>query len=178
MQGLQGNIGNLHPMKIDKILYEKGNYKIKNIIRVNRNKLEIQFETYLDANNFVHSDIGVKYNIKIYIPSHHTQVIGIIRGMDTELSVDEIKEQLRTEENYEILHVYRFHRKYYSEAGEIQYLPTQTIKVTFKAQHLPKRAYIYFTINEVETYNIPILQCRKCQKYGHYAKYCQNASIC
>ena len=31
VQGIQGNIGNLHPMKIGKILYENGNYKIINI---------------------------------------------------------------------------------------------------------------------------------------------------
>ena len=94
------------------------------------------------------------------------------------MSEEEIKDQLRTEEKYEILQVYRFHRKHYFEGGEIQYLPTQTVKVTFKAQHLPKRAYTYFTTSEIEAYNIPILQCRKCQKYGHYAKYCQNATIC
>ena len=31
VQGKQGNIGNLHPLKLGKILYEKGQYNIDNI---------------------------------------------------------------------------------------------------------------------------------------------------
>lgn len=177
-QGKQGNVGNLHPMKLGKMLYEKGEYKISHINRVGKNKLEIVFETYKDANKFVNSDFGSQYNINVYIPYFYTQVIGIIRGVDTDLTNEEIKSQIRTEEKYEVLNAFRFSRKYFTEKGEIQYLPTQTVKVTFRAQTLPKRVYLYFTSSEVETYKVPILQCHNCQRYGHYAKYCSNDTVC
>ena len=91
VQGRHGNIGHLHPMKLGKILYDKGGYNINNIKRVGRNKLEIRFNSYADANTFTRSDISSKYDLDVYIPSYYTQVIGIIRGVDVDLTVEEIK---------------------------------------------------------------------------------------
>ena len=143
-----------------------------------KNRLEIKFTAHLDANKFIHSDISNKYDINVFIPYHHIQVIGIIRGLDTELTEDEIKTQIKMEEKYEILNVFRFSRKHYTEQGDINCIPTQTVKITFRAQQLPKRVYIYFTTSEVEPYRILILQCRNCQKYGHYSKFCSNPTVC
>ena len=30
----------------------------------------------------------------------------------------------------------------------------------------------------MEAYKIPVLQCLNCQKYGHFAKYCKNKTVC
>ena len=178
VQGRQGNVSQIHPMKLGKILYEKGGYNINNIKKIGKNKLEIKFNSFVDANKFVGSDLSNKYDLSIYIPSYYTQIVGIIRGVDLELSNEEIKEQIRTEEKYEVLDVFRFSRKHFSEQGEVKYIPTQTVKVTFKAQNLPKRVYLYFTTSEVEPFRVPILQCRKCQRFGHFSKYCTNEAVC
>ena len=47
------------------------------------------------------------------------------------------------EEKYEIINAFRFSRKQYNKQGEIKYIPTETVKVTFRAQQ--KQVYMYFT---------------------------------
>ena len=53
VQGRKGNIGQLHLIKLAKILCDKGGYNINNIKRVGKNKFKIKFNSYTDANTFV-----------------------------------------------------------------------------------------------------------------------------
>ena len=178
VQSKEGNLGNLHPMKLGKLLYMNCDYNIQQIKKVNKNKLEVFFQNYNDANKFVKSNIGIQNNWHTFIPYSQTHVVGVIRGVDIELTNEEICKQIRTQEMYDVTQAYRFYRKHYNDKGEATFLPTQTVKITFKAPSLPKRAFLYFTTSEIETYNPPILQCKNCCKFGHYAKFCKNTLIC
>ncbi|KAK9887600.1 hypothetical protein WA026_023483 [Henosepilachna vigintioctopunctata] len=54
IEGKNGNIGNIHPLKLGKYLFEnnKGNLKIKSIKRKGKNRVGVEFETANEANLF------------------------------------------------------------------------------------------------------------------------------
>ena len=53
----------------------------------------------------------------IYIPHYHIYSKGIIKQIDTELTIEEIMKHGKTPEGYEISHV-RFNRKIVNDDGE------------------------------------------------------------
>ena len=173
------NISNLHPMKIGKILAESN--KFPSIIQIkpqSKKQLEIIFENYVDANLFINSDICTKHNLQAFIPYSRTHSVGIIRGVSTDLSPEEIQMQIRTDNSVPVTNVYRFNRRTITEQGTIEYIPTQTCKITFKSNLLPTRVFIYHISCTVEKYKPPILQCLNCKGFGHTAKYCRSEKQC
>ena len=173
-----GNINNLHPMKIGKALYGNKEFNISSITRKGRNRVEITFPTSFMANAFVKSNISQTLEVKSFIPFHRTATIGIAKGIPTEFTDEEIKKQASTREGFPIRDVYRFKRKIVQSDGKHEWLPTQTVKITFHSQTLPERLFIYGATASLEPYIQPILQCRNCLNYGHLTKFCRQRTFC
>ena len=174
----EDNIGNLHPMRIGKALYGQRAISITKIEKKGRNRLEIYFPTSFMANQFLESKITTELGVKAHIPFHRTSIVGVAKGIPTEFTNEEIKTFATTQEGFPITNIHRFNRKVVSADGTTEWLPTQTIKITFQGQRLPERLYIYGATARLEPYSRPILQCRNCQQYGHLAKYCKKTAVC
>lgn len=176
LHSIQQNVGNLHPLKLGKLLHQHGNYNIHEIKRINRNKLELSFNLLDHANQFLKSPILDEHGLKAFIPKHKTSIQGVIRDVDTSITNQEIQDNIIS--TLPVLDVYRFSRRSITTEGQIQYLPTQTVKITFRGQTLPQYVFLYSVRFAVDKYQQPILQCKNCYKYGHPNKYCRNQTTC
>ena len=134
-----GNIG-LHPTKIGKLIYETGIQNIKEVRRLNKNTIEIIFKTYQDANKALEHEIWKINNYIVFIPLNKIRSTGILRGVHQMYSEEEILHQI--ESNVPVIAVQRFNRRIY-EDNNYKFIPTQTVKITFKSQYLPEAIYIY-----------------------------------
>lgn len=175
VQSQDNNIGNLHPLKIGRLLFKREHKDIQEIKRLGRNRLQINFTTAQAANNFLEDKVLETEKLVAFIPKHRVTSIGVIRGVDTSISIEEIQKDINSSEK--VYKIERFYRKMYV-GEEVKYIPTQTVKITFEAQKLPWYITLYFVRYEVEKYRFPVLQCKNCQRYGHHEKQCRGQSRC
>ena len=173
-----GNVSNLHPMRVGKALYGHKDFHITDIKKLGRNRLEIVFTNSISANKFVKSNFSEQLNSNAFIPFHRTSIVGIAKGIPIDFSEEEILQHIKTRENYPVADVYRFKRRVIKEDGMIEWVPTQTLKLTFLSQFLPDRIFIYGATANIEKYIQPIRQCTNCQKFGHIAKFCHQEPVC
>ena len=169
------NTGNLHPTKIGKLVFENNTQNVKEIKRINKFTIEIIFQTYKDANNAIEQEIWGENNYNAFIPYNKIRISGVIRGIPQCHTEEEI--MLQMESPVPIIGVQRFNRRVY-ENDSYKLIPTQTVKLLFKSQYLPEAVYLYHTRFPTEKYIYPVIQCKKCQKFGHKEQFCRNEIKC
>lgn len=169
-------IGNIHPMKIGRILREKKITDIQSILKKGRNRIAVRFFSYQSANNLVKSNLGKEQQLKIYVPRHLTTCQGIVRDVDTSLTIDEIMANIRSTKT--VINVRRLNRRMVKEDNEVTYEPTKTVVLTFKGSMLPKNVSLYYVSLDVKTYILPVVRCTKCMRFGHNAKACKGSERC
>jgi len=94
VESTDGNIGNVHPMRIGKALADHFS-SIRNIRKLGKNILAINFKFSFDANQFVVSNDILPDNWVAYIPNYKIIRTGIARGVDPTLSVAEILQGIK-----------------------------------------------------------------------------------
>lgn len=183
IQHKEKNVGNYNILSIAKEVF---NLKLEDIIKINRkgkNRIGIIFSNYKGANNFLKNNVLEQKGYEIFIPSHHLQSKGIVRFVDRNLTVEEIKEFSTT--NYlacKIIDVRRMNRrvieKDVSGQDKVNYIPTGTICVTFSGRSIPKEIKIFGLPMKVVPYIEPVLQCQNCFIYGHSTPQCRSKTRC
>lgn len=153
--------------------YNKG---VKQLKRINRSKVGVIF----DRPAFANAVLGNKkyldgYKLKASLPAAATEVTGVISHVPIELSNKEIYSALTSTKN--IVSIRRFMRRI-TENGEIKFIPTKTISITFSCPILPESVDLNSWRFEVRQYIPPVKQCLKCLRYGHIAKFCKNSQRC
>lgn len=177
----------IHPITFGKFLASNKIGGIKNITIKGRNRLGVSFNTSECANQFVKNK-NVSTGFNVFIPKHLTTIQGIIRQVDQSLTTEEIKENIKSSVN--VLSVRRLNRRTTVpvqetlETGEqvtkqsVQYVPTQTVVVTFAGRFLPKSVSLFYVSMEVQVYVLPVLRCYQCLRFGHTAKLCKSKVRC
>lgn len=169
------SIGNIHPIKIGKLFYESRITNIEEIRRVGYNKLELRFRSHSEANEFLQNDILQKNNLNAFIPFNKLFIEGVIKNVDLSISTTEIVSLGRSA--VPVVNAMRFNRRVLTE-GKVEYVPTNTVKITFLAEQLPQHLYLYSVRFLIDRYSPPIHRCTVCQKFGHRAKFCRNPPKC
>lgn len=164
----KGNIGNLHPLALCKLVY--GLPGANSYERAGRNRIKITFNNAEAANNAL-----IKANIqdvtKAYIPSALIFRFGIISGIPTDMSENELLNNITS--TLQISSVRRIHR---FTNGEL--LPTQSVEIKFLGNNLPPSINIYglnFRVNP--SIRNPRL-CSNCLRFGHGPKQCRSKPRC
>lgn len=172
----------LHPITFGNFL-KKNNSVIKNISngslkRIGRNRLSMAFTNYEDANNFVLSPLLQQNNLKAFIPSFNVTRVGLIRGVPSEWSLEEIKSNISVPIGCgEVINIRRLNYKVIVE-GSAVWKPSQSVVLTFDGQVLPKRIFMCYNSLSVELYIYPTIQCYNCCKYGHTKVHCRSKPRC
>lgn len=170
----------LHPLKFGALLHQ---YNFKAILddgikKIGRNRLEVRFSTFEEANNFLQSKIWLNKGFKTFIPSYNISRMGVIREVPLEWSPEEIINNIRVPEGYgNIIKARRVSRKVVGEEGPV-WKPTQTIICTFDGQNLPNRVFSFFSALPVEQYVYPTIQCFLCCRFGHTRIQCRSKGKC
>lgn len=101
VESLNGNIGNLHPLSIGKILYKHLNFNdpISNIQKIGTNLIGINFKRFQDANSFISNHSFLPDNWIPYIPNYKICRTGIVRGVSLDFSLDDIIQSISWPDN-------------------------------------------------------------------------------
>lgn len=173
------NTTTLHPVAFGHFL-KKNCYK--NIIngslkRIGRNRITISFNKFEDANLFISDPSLTKHNFKAYIPSFSITRMGLVRGVPTEWTVEDIIENVSVPIGCgKVIKARRFNYKVHGTTPV--WKPSQTVVLTFDGQVLPKRVFLCYNALSVELYTFPTIQCFNCCRFGHTKLQCKSSPRC
>lgn len=113
-----------------------------------------------------------KLDVVDVAPEEKRQVsYGVIKQIALDYSKEELLTDLRVETNIEIKELKRL-KRYNQETKKLE--DSLSICVAFESNSLPQSIWLYGRKRSIERYNRPIIQCFKCQKYGHTQEKCRS----
>lgn len=171
----------IHPLEFGKFLSTINNLSIKpgGVKAEGRFRISVEFLTGSAANSFI-KNIYISSNskFKAYIPTYNVTRMGLVRGISTDLSIEEIISSLSTPQHIgKPLKARRLNYKDSSE-GTITWKPSQSVVITFEGQSLPSHIYLFFNSLPVEIYTYPTTQCFNCCRFGHAKAACRSPPRC
>lgn len=170
----------MHPITFGKFLKR---YSFENIIngsvkKIGRNKISLAFSNYNNANSFIAHKSLETSNLKAFIPTFNVTRMGLVRGIPSEWSPDEIKQNISVPIGCgDIIKVRRLNFKTFVD-GTPTWKPSQTVVVTFDGQILPKRVFCCYNSLNVDLYIYPTIQCYNCCRFGHTKLQCRSKPRC
>lgn len=175
--------GRLNAMKVGEIVlltHPELDNKIKNIESIGRNRVRVVFNDADSANSLSGSSRLKNRGLDSYIPKFILFRQGVVRGVDKEYSEEYLQGKIKAYDfnnNIAVDKVTRIFRKVMG-IEKTEYVPTQSIIVSFKSQKLPKYVTINRVIASVEPYVQKVLLCFNCYRYGHLGKQCKSTVRC
>lgn len=175
--------GRLNAMKIGEtvlLTHPELDNNIKNIESIGRNRIRVIFKDPDSANSLTGSARLKVRGLDAYIPKFFLFRQGVVRGVDKGYSEEYLQSNIKSHEfnnNISVDKVTRIFRKVIS-IEKTEYVPTQSVIVTFKSQKLPKYVTINRVIASVEPYVQKVLLCFNCYRYGHLGKQCKSTVRC
>lgn len=169
------NLGKCSQLKIAKEIFD---LNLKDVVRIKvkgKNRLSVEFNNPLAANNFVKNERLRNKGYNIYIPRNQVSCKGLIRQVDIDFTNDQIMNMISSP--VKVIEIRRLNRKVFNNQ-EKQYVPTQTILITFEGIFMPKTVNLYSLPFPVNIYIPPVTQCYACLMYGHTSKQCRGKKKC
>lgn len=170
----------LHPLDFGKFLGKKPlGISPGGIRSEGRFRICVEFTSALNANKFINSiDFLSAKKFKAYIPSFNVSRMGLVRGIPTDLSEDElISELIIPASSGKVIKTRRLNFKDRSSEA-IVWKPSQTVVLTFEGQTLPSHVYLFHNSLPVEMYSFPTIQCFNCCRFGHSKISCRSSPRC
>nr|CAI5847571.1 unnamed protein product [Callosobruchus analis] len=92
------NVGRLHPMRLGEKLLNIGNdaRHIKEINTVGRNRIKIELDSPAAANRILSNSVFENNGLVAYIPLHLTEKKGVVKGIDTTYSEEDLLKMSQT----------------------------------------------------------------------------------
>jgi hypothetical protein len=162
----------LSKLKIGQFLTKKCNTNFYDIKKFSRKTHTVFLRSRDEANKLIDSKIIKKAGIKAYIPWSYVVVSGVIRYVEDDIDLDNLKEDL-IKEKYEVVNISRMTRM----ANDTR-IPTKSVKITLRRSLLPDFLYIYRQRIHVSPFLSRIKQCDKCLRFGHNSNNCKGKQRC
>lgn len=145
---------------------------------IGRNKASIEFESAQAANHFKNSNILKNNSFRANIPRFQITRMGVVKQVPTDWTLEELVNNLRCpNDSVRVIKARRLNKRSQKE-GISKWVPSTTIVLTFLGQSLPERVFCYYTSLLVNMYELPVIQCRNCCRFGHVAKQCRSKARC
>ena len=171
----------LRAVKFGQFLYQNNVQDISRdgIKNVGRNRISIEFKNAQAANSFVKLP-ALQHKYKAIIPTFSVTRMGLVRGVPVEWSMDDLVSSLDLPEGCgHVIKARRLNRKQFAPGSTTpQWIPTQSVVLTFQGQTLPQRVFCFHTSLPIETYNLPTIQCANCCRFGHIKSQCRSKPRC
>jgi len=176
VESTDGNIGNVHPMRLGKTLTEHFP-SIQNIKKLGRNIIVVNFKFSFDANQFAQANDSLPENWIAYIPNYKIIRTGIARGVDPSLSVDEILQGIKWRDRpMEIKSVERLSYRDSRNNNELKI--SSSIKIEFVSNLLPEYVNIWSVRTKVRPFVNRVRKCFNCLRWGHSSAFCRGSPLC
>ncbi|XP_060782171.1 uncharacterized protein LOC132889552 isoform X3 [Neoarius graeffei] len=111
-----------------------------------------------------------KCDVEVYAPGTGSKTKGVIYGVPTELSDEDILGKAKGAEVSEV--------KRFQITKDNMRVASQTVLLTFESESIPRRIEIGYLIFQVKPYIRPPLRCFNCHTYGHVAAVCRKKRKC
>lgn len=169
-------INQMHPLKLGRWLFHN-NYEVQHILKTGASQIEAHFRGPFEANKFLQSNFDAVHDTESFIPFYNLHVHGVIRGVDTDITEQEIMHYINSTSTLKVIRVHRFTKKVESD-NKVTYEPLRLVKLTFRKQQLPAHIYLFYQRFQVSPYKEKVTVCGNCGKYNHREKYCRNPRRC
>lgn len=146
--------------------------------KIGRNRVTLSFNNFQDANSFVQSQQLKLYRYKAFVPTSNLIRMGIVRGVPTDWSEEDIVKNMTVPIGCgNIIKARRLKRKQ-TLNDKTEFIPIETVVITFDGQILPKRVFLFYNSLPVDLYIYPTIQCFNCCRYGHIKSHCRSTPKC
>ena len=142
----------------------KVNFKLKHAIVVLKAAQDLQ--TILSLKK-----LGA-YDVSCSVPNSHKMTFGLIRPVGLDTTDEEIIEALGFRENQKHVVPQRIYKVLNKER-----IATRNIKLIFPDNNRPEYIFLGSQRFRVEPYVQNVLQCYRCQGYGHTSKVCRSTKV-
>lgn len=145
-------------------------------------RVNLLFKGFEVANSMVESGIqNVDPNWIAFIPNHKVSTSGLVRGVDPELSTQDILEGLRVfSPEIEVIQIERITKNpssvdlQSSPSKKVERIPTTSVKIYFDGDTLPKWISIWFLRRNVSPFIPTTKICFECFIFGHVKDQCRS----
>ena len=169
----------LHAIKFGSALktYHVEGIKRDGVKQIGRNRVSVEFTSADSANRFVKHTAFNKSN-NLFIPSFNVTRMGVVRNVPSDWSDEEVMKNIEVPEGCgKVLKLRRMNIKRQID-GQTQYVPSETMVITFDGQVRPQRIFMAYSSLPVTKYEFPTIQCFKCCRFGHVADKCRSSERC
>lgn len=162
-------------IKLMSFLHMKGIGNISKSEQKTVNRIDLTFSNIQMANKCLETvnskNKGGEFIVKGHIYKDISFRKGIISDWDRDSSLEELAEAIGP--NKDAICIEKIQRKYKDKNGEIKFTPVNAILIIFKSKELPKSIALYENVISIKIrpYVENVIQCFKCFKFGHFAKY-------
>lgn len=116
---------------------------------VGRNKISVEFKNAQAANSFIINPTLTLSKYKALIPTFNITRTSLVRGIPCEWFLEDFVESLELPSGCgEVLKARRLNRKLVFD-GNVSWVPTQSIVLTFRGQFLPEKIYSFHTYSSL-----------------------------
>ncbi|GBP65633.1 hypothetical protein EVAR_47238_1 [Eumeta japonica] len=146
--------------------------------RIGRNYIALSFLNATAAKSFLCNTLFALKGLRAFIPSFNITRFGLVRGVPSDWSPEEILGFIVVSECYgQVLKIRRLNYKTMMD-GSTVWKPYQTVMFTFDGHMLPQRVFLCCNTLSVEVYTYPTIQCYNCCQYGHNKAQCTSQPRC
>lgn len=171
----------IRPIKFGQFL---SNHHVTNICsggikQVGRNRISVEFRSADDANKFLdNTTLLTQFKYSASIPTFNITRMGLVRNVPVDMSMEEFATSLEVPNGCGFaVKARRLNRKSHDD-GKVNWIPTQSVVLTFRGQVLPQRVFSFYTSLPVEAYQLPTIQCQNCCRFGHVKAQCRSKPRC
>lgn len=168
------NVHRFHPMAIAKKLKSIGHFPFKESRGSGYNRITVEFETAQEANSLANNSYLKNFNLKAYIPAFNVVCQGVIKGVDPELTDEEIRDMIEVPQGFGLVHIRRMQKR--DKGNTIKKL--ESVVLSFNGDKLPEYVKILQMRCPVTKYIPQVIQCRNCLQFGHFFKNCRRKPCC
>lgn len=174
----------LHPVSFGQFL-QSHHREFPNVIdgsvkALGRNRVTVSFHSFQDANDFLDFQTLTNKKLKSFIPSFNVTRVGIVKGLPTEWSPEDIINNVKVPVGCgRVIKSRRLNfKKTNKQDGSFKWLPSETVVLSFDGQVLPPRVYACYNSFKVDLYTFPTIQCFRCCRFGHIKEKCRSSPRC
>lgn len=164
---------NIFPLTVGKLIETNKVPGVLSIKKTGRNRIEVSLKSGSSANFLVNAEFLKAKSYFAFIPSFATVRLGLVKGLDNDLTDEEILQAINASNACVAKNIRRLNFRSSNPDGTVVWKPSRTVVITFEGQKLPDRVLIFYNSLPVEVYSLPVMQCRTCCRFGHSSKTCR-----
>lgn len=161
----------INKFSVGQMLRQKSEFRnhVTDMKYIGKYKILVYVNSYGKANHLVKMINDSSNQYKAYVPRHLVTINGVIAGIPTDITDEEIMNEIECE--VPVLSVKRLTRT-------AERIPTTRISVTFRASQLPDYVRVFYCSSRVRPFYQKLVMCAKCLRFNHREANCRGSKRC